>query len=310
VKTQIGEHARFGGVVPEVASRLHLNYLSVAVEEALAQAGKDLADIDLIAVANRPGLSGGLLVGTTLAKTFSMLLGKPMVCVDHLMGHLLAPDLVEPLCFPCIGGVFSGGHCNIYYGESRTQWQMICRSRDDAPGESFDKVAKLMGLGYPGGPALQAFATTGSPKAYPLPKPLPKSLAGDFSFSGLKTAVLYHLKGTNGKSAVPKTQWPDLAASFERVVAETMAKRCVDCAEEKGAEHIYIGGGVAANLRLRQALEQDCRRVRSLKCVFPPLALCMDNAAMIASAGFALYESGVHHDLLEDVCSRSELGLS
>jgi N6-L-threonylcarbamoyladenine synthase len=308
VKTQIETHARFGGVVPEIASRLHLNMLSAAVEEALLQANKKLDEVDLIAVANRPGLSGGLLVGTTLAKTLSVLLEKPLVCVDHLHGHLLAPDLEAATDFPCIGGIFSGGHCNIYYGTSETQWEMLCRSRDDAPGESFDKVAKLMGLSYPGGPALQKFAEHGDPKAYPLPKPLPKSLDGDFSFSGLKTAVLYYLKGTNGKSAVPEVHWPDLAASFELTVAETMSKRCVDLAQEKGARSIYIGGGVAANRRLRDVLQGKCER-RGIACHFPALSLCMDNGGMIARAGLALYQKGVRHGCDEDVSSRSTLGL-
>ena len=307
IKSQIEEHRRFGGVVPEIASRLHLNILSATIEEALQQANVTLREIDLIAVANRPGLVGGLLVGSTIAKTLSYLLHKPLVVVDHLMGHLLASDLEHPLVFPCIGGIFSGGHSNIYLGRGENQWQMLVRSRDDAPGESFDKTAKLMGLSYPGGPAIQRFAEGADEKLVALPLPIPKSLNGDFSFSGLKTSVLYHLKGTNGKQAVPQAQWPDLAAAFQYTVAKALSLRMVECAEAHGVKQIYVGGGVAANRRLREVL-QDLAKAKGMAVQFPTLSLCMDNAAMIARAGCVLYEAGEIADLSVDVSSRSELG--
>ena len=307
IKSQIEEHRRFGGVVPEIASRLHLNILSATIEEALEQAKVKLREIDLIAVANRPGLVGGLLVGSTIAKTLSYLLDKPLVVVDHLMGHLLASDLEQPLVFPCIGGIFSGGHSNIYLGLGENQWQMLVRSRDDAPGESFDKTAKLMGLSYPGGPAIQRFAEGADEKLVSLPLPIPKSLNGDFSFSGLKTSVLYHLKGTNGKQAVPPSQWPDLAAAFQFTVAKALSMRMVECAEVYGVKQIYVGGGVAANTRLREVLS-DMAKPKGIAVQFPALSLCMDNAAMIARAGCVLYNAGEIADINVDVSSRSELG--
>jgi N6-L-threonylcarbamoyladenine synthase len=308
VKSQITEHQRFGGVVPEIASRLHLNYLSSTVSEALEKSGKSMADIDLIAVANRPGLVGGLLVGTTVAKTLAYLLKKPLVMVDHMMGHLMAPDLDQPMQYPCIGGVFSGGPSNIYLGRSESDWKMLVRTRDDAPGESFDKTAKLLGLPYPGGPSIQKFAKGANEKAYHLPKPLPKSLGGDFSFSGLKTAVLYYVKGTNGKAAVPQEHYPDLAASFQYTVASTLTDRLIQCAQEHEVKHIYVGGGVAANKRLREILEERCAK-SNLQAQFPSFQLCMDNAAMIARAGVVLHSQGHLATLHDDISSRSDLGL-
>jgi N6-L-threonylcarbamoyladenine synthase len=308
IKSQIEDHQKFGGVVPEVASRLHLNFLSSTIKEALEQAGKTLADVDLIAVANRPGLVGGLLVGTTLAKTLSYLLNKPLVMVDHLMGHLMAPDLDEPMVYPCVGGIFSGGHSNIYLGQSQHDWTMLVRTRDDAPGESFDKTAKLLGLPYPGGPALQKFAEGADEKAYQLPKPIPKSLDGDFSFSGLKTAVLYHVKGTNGKEAAPAERYPDLAASFQFTVAKALSERLIQCAVEHEVKHIYVGGGVAANRRLREVL-MDVGKMNKIEVRFPSFDLCMDNGAMIARAGGVLFERGELASLDEDISSRSDFGI-
>lgn len=308
VKSQIDEHARFGGVVPEVASRLHLNYLLSATHSALKKADKKVEQIDVISVSHRPGLIGGLLVGTTIAKTLAYLLKKPLVMVDHLQGHLMAPDLIEPIIFPCVAGIFSGAHSNIYYGESYTKWTLLARSRDDAPGEAFDKTAKLLGLSYPGGPAIQRFAEQGDEKLFDLPLPLPKSLGGDFSFSGLKTAVLYHVKGTNGKRKCSKEQWPSLAASFQVSIARGLTKRLIECAEEHDVNAIYIGGGVAANSRLRKELEEECMKVNK-QAFFPSLPLCMDNGAMIARAGNVLYREGCVSTLSEEVCSRSVLGL-
>lgn len=309
VKSQIEDHRRFGGVVPEVASRLHLNFLSATVREAAERAERRLEDIDVIAVANRPGLVGGLLVGSTLAKTLAHLLNKPLVMVDHLHGHLMAPDLDEAMVYPCIGGIFSGGHSNIYMGRSESDWSMLVRTRDDAPGESFDKTAKLLGLEYPGGPSIQKFAEGANEKAYRLPKPAPKSLEGDFSFSGLKTAVMYHVKGTNGKEAVDPSRYGDLAASFQFTVADTLSERLISCAQEQGVKHIYVGGGVAANRRLRERLVERAEPL-GLQVRFPSFSLCMDNAAMIARAGYALFQNGERARLDEDISSRSSFGMA
>ena len=307
VKSQIPEHQRFGGVVPEIASRLHLQVLSSAVKEALYQAKLNLENVDLIAFSHRPGLMGGLAVGATLAKTLSWLLGKPIIAVDHLLGHLMAPDIEQELVFPCVAGIFSGGHSNVYLGQGPTTWELLSQSRDDAPGESFDKSAKLMGLSYPGGPSIQKLAESGDEKTYSLPLPLPKSLGGDFSFSGLKTALLYYVQGTNGKEAVPENRYPDLAASFQWTVAEGLSRRLLQVAEERAVTTIHIGGGVAANQRLRELLIQKGQE-RGVKVQFPSLPLCMDNGAMIARAGLALYEKDGPSPLSIEIESRSSLG--
>jgi N6-L-threonylcarbamoyladenine synthase len=306
VKSQIDEHRRFGGVVPEIASRLHLNYLASAMHEALEKAEVTLEEVDLIGVSTSPGLVGGLLVGSTLAKTLSYTLNKPWVGVDHLFGHLLAPDLVEPLEFPCVAGVFSGAHSNVYLGKSYMEWQLLARSRDDAPGEAFDKTAKLLDLPYPGGPSIQKYAEQGQPNIK-LPEPLPKSLEGDFSFSGLKTSVLYTVQGQQNKAALDKTAWPDLAASFQETVAGTLAKSLLDHAEAHEVKNIYIGGGVAANRRLREILNEKGEQL-GYRVHFPPMPLCMDNGAMIARAALVMYENGHQSTLDEDIQSRSNLG--
>lgn len=313
VRSQIEAHAVFGGVIPELASRLHVEYLRPAVDKALDKAGLSIRDIDLIAVTHRPGLTGCLLTGAMLAKGLAWLSGRPLVMVDHLLGHLLAPDLESPMIYPCIGGIFSGGHCNIYYSRSPLEWKMLAHTRDDAPGESFDKVAKLMELGYPGGPAIQRFCEgiEGNPRLG-LPSPLPPSLEGDFSFSGIKTAVLYHLKGLQGRSPLPKEHWPHLAAGFQLKVAEALSARLVECALENDTQHIYVGGGVAANRVFRDTLSIQAGQ-KGLASRFAPLPLCMDNAAMIAHAGRLMFENDVScvaGSLGEDVSSRSELGFA
>lgn len=307
VRSQIGSHAAFGGVVPELASRMHLSYLPACVREALAASGKSLDDIGLVAVSSRPGLVGCLLVGSTLAKGLSMLLSLPLVTVDHLLGHLLSNDMAGDMAFPCVAGVFSGGNCNIYAGRSRLDWELLARTRDDAPGEAFDKVAKILGLPYPGGPAVDAFAAGHDGGGFALPSPLCPSLGGDFSFSGIKTAVLYHVRGMQGRVQLPKEQWPGLAASFQSAVADALSRRLVDAARETGCRHIYISGGVAANRKLRDTLQMKACEAGML-AAFPGIPLCMDNAAMIARAGLLLHASGVCSGLDEDVSSRSELG--
>ncbi len=309
VKSQVSSHARFGGVVPEVASRLHLAYLVPALREALLRAEVKLTDIDLIAVSHTPGLVGGLLVGTTLAKTLAWQLDKPWLGVDHLLGHMLAPGLETDMKYPCIGGVFSGGHCNIYLGKSALQWSLLARSRDDAPGESFDKIASLLELGYPGGPAIQKFSMSGDSKSYELPSPVPASLAGDFSFSGLKTAVLYLVKGQGSRKALCREKWPDLAASFQRRVAQSLAKHLCEYAMTHGVGHIYVGGGVAANSELRHEVQEQALKI-GVNAVFPSIPLCMDNAAMIAWAGVQQYkETPQSFPLNIDVCARSTMGM-
>jgi N6-L-threonylcarbamoyladenine synthase len=308
VKSQIDDLKKYGGVVPEIASRLHLNYLMGTINEALETSSKSISEIDLIAVSHRPGLLGGLLVGTTIAKTLSLLLKKPLIMVDHLFGHLVASDLDNGITYPCVAGIFSGAHSNIYYGSDDLTWKMMCKSRDDAPGEAFDKVSKLMGLGYPGGPAIQKIAENRNEKMFKIPSPVPKSLNGDFSFSGIKTHILYQIKGSNAKIACPLENYPDLAASFQKAVSEGLSKRLIECAQEKGVKNIYIGGGVAANQKLRTYLQEQAS-AKGIKSECPPLSLCVDNAAMIARAGFLLHKNGVKSNLNDNVYSRSVWGL-
>jgi len=257
-------------------------------------------------VSTSPGLIGGLLVGSTLAKTLAYTLGKPWVGVDHLLGHLVAPDLVEPIEFPCIAGVFSGAHSNVYLGRSYMDWELLVRSRDDAPGEAFDKTAKLMNLSYPGGPSIQRFAEKGQ-ATIKLPSPLPKTLEGDFSFSGLKTAVLYQVQGQQNKQALLEAKWPDLAASFQDTVAKALAKSMIQNALKHEVKNIYVGGGVAANSRLREVLQYEGSK-HGFGVHFPPLSLCIDNGAMIARAALVMYENGYQSNLDEDIQSRSSLG--
>ena len=309
VKSQVDDFKKYGGVVPEIASRLHLNYLMGTVNEALEKSGKKISDIDLIAVSHRPGLLGGLLVGTTIAKTLALLLKKPLVMVDHLYGHLVASDLDNGITYPCVAGIFSGAHSNIYYGSDALTWKMVCKSRDDAPGEAFDKVSKLMGLGYPGGPVIQKISEGRDETMYNVPSPVPKTLNGDFSFSGIKTHILYQIRGSNSKEACPIENHPELAASFQKSVAEGLSKRLIEIALEKNVKHIYVGGGVAANKRLREMTQEKSEKV-GIKSEFPPLSLCVDNAAMIARAGFILKENGVESSLDENVYSRSEWGIN
>jgi N6-L-threonylcarbamoyladenine synthase len=307
VKSQIDDFKKFGGVVPEIASRLHLNYLMGTIKEALNKSSKKIEEVDLIAVSHRPGLLGGLLVGTTIAKTLSLLLNKPLVLVDHLYGHLVASDLDNGIKYPCIAGIFSGAHSNIYFGKDKLTWEMMSKSRDDAPGEAFDKVSKLMGLGYPGGPAIQKIAEGKSETEFKIPSPLPKTLEGDFSFSGIKTHLLYQIKGSQAKEACSVEKYPELAASFQKSVAEGLTKRLIECAKQKGTKHIYIGGGVAANQKLRNHLHEQAMK-NGIQSEYPPIELCVDNAAMIARAGIILHESGVRSDLNENVYSRSVWG--
>lgn len=308
VRSQVPSHSVFGGVVPEVASRLHLQYLAGALEEALKLSNRKIQEVDCIAASNRPGLLGGLLVGTTLGKSLAYSLGKPFIAVDHLLGHLLAADLDGDMHYPCVAGIFSGAHSNVYIGQSPLDWKLLARTRDDAPGEAFDKVARILGLPYPGGPSIQKSAENGDENAYDFPIPLPPSLEGDFSFSGLKTSVLYQVRGQAGKTAAAEGAYPDLAASFQRAAVEGLVKRMLQAAEEESVKAIYVGGGVAANKKLREELTHRAESM-GIRAVFPTFAFCMDNAAMIAGAGAKLAEAGRFSSLNEDVATGSVLGM-
>lgn len=288
VASQIEIHRRYGGIVPEVASREHVVTLGDAIATALQQSQLDWANIDGVAATCAPGLVGALLVGLMAGKTLALVHDKPFLGVHHLEGHIYASYLADPdLQPPYLCLLVSGGHTSLIYVKGCGQYEVLGQTRDDAAGEAFDKVARLLGLGYPGGPVLDRLARQGNPKAFPLPEGNISLPGGgvhpyDSSFSGLKTAVLRLVEKlqTEGVEPLPVA---DIAASFQETVARGLTKRAVACALEYGLPAIAIGGGVAANSGLRHHL-QAAAEAQGLKALFPPLKLCTDNAAMIGCA--------------------------
>lgn len=287
VASQIPVHRPYGGVVPEVASRSHVETLNQAIAQALLEAKLDWAEIDGIAATCAPGLVGALLVGVTAAKTLAILHEKPFIGVHHLEGHIYASYLGEPELEPpflCL--LVSGGHTSLIYVKECGMYETLGETRDDAAGEAFDKVARLLHLGYPGGPVIDKLAREGNPLAFPLPEGKISLPGGgyhpyDSSFSGLKTAVLRLVQ----KLEQENTELPvkDLAASFQETVARSLTKRAIACALDYGIKTIAIGGGVAANSGLRQHLQASAAK-HNLRVLFPPMKFCTDNAAMIGCA--------------------------
>lgn len=287
IASQVEEHALWGGVVPEIASRRHLEALPALIAQVQGESGVAMAELDAIAATVTPGLVGALLVGSVAGRTLARLHGKPFLGIHHLEGHLCSALLGEPLPEgPYLVVLVSGGHTELVRVDGPGLYRRLGRSRDDAAGECFDKVARLLGLGYPGGPAIQAAARDGDPGRFRLPKGRVSLPQGgfhpyDFSFSGLKTAMLRQVQALQLEpDPLPVA---DLAASFEQVVAEVLVERSCRCAEEEGLGTLVLVGGVAANLRLRQLLEQRTRAA-GLAWRAAPLAWCTDNAAMIAIA--------------------------
>lgn len=302
VSSQAKLHERFGGVVPEIASRAHLEAILPVLDEAFAKAGCAIRDCDVIAVTNRPGLVGALLVGVTAAKALSFVHGIPIVPVDHLAAHLYALEMTTPQGGePRLALLVSGGHTALYRMDSPTRAVFLGGTTDDAAGEAFDKVAKLLGLGYPGGPLIQRISAEGDPRAVDFPRAyLPGTRK--FSFSGLKTAVLYRVRGWGARppevtadsaAETPLThrEKADIAASFQQAVVDVLVRKAVDAAEEEGIRSVGIAGGVAANRPLREALAAACAG-RGWQLVLPPMAYCTDNAAMVAGLGGALFREG------------------
>ncbi|KAF0241615.1 MAG: O-sialoglycoprotein [Planctomycetota bacterium] len=309
VRTQVDLHRVFGGVVPEIACRAHAEAIGPVVERAVADAGLKLPDIDVVAVTCQPGLIGALLVGVSAAKSLAWALGKPIVGVDHIEAHLYANRLVHAdFAYPNVGLVVSGGHTSLYYSRGPADHERLGATRDDAAGEAFDKVAKILGLGYPGGPIIDKLARQGNAKAVDMPRL--DDGGPDFSFSGVKTAVLYKWKGQNvGKGRKPKVAVPpprieDLAASFQEAVVDALVSRTMRAAETRGVAQVAMGGGVACNSRLREKMDEASAK-RGFKLFYPPLNLCTDNAAMIAGLGTALFELGRMSNLeLDAVATR------
>jgi len=272
-------HERYGGVVPEIASRHHLEAIDAVVSDALECAGTSLQAVDTVAVTSGPGLIGALLVGLSSAKALAAARGLPLVSVDHLHGHVTASMLGEaPIEPPYICLVASGGHTFVARVDEPTSYTTLGRTLDDAAGEAFDKGARLLGLGYPGGPALDRLARAGDPEAFDFPRPLPGD-GLDFSFSGLKTSLLYRVREM-GESAASERR-ADLAASYQRAVVDVLVARALAGVEQERLTRLAVGGGVAANSELRARLTEACED-RGLDLWVPEMALCTDNAAMIA----------------------------
>jgi len=284
---QEAAHAPYGGVVPEIAARAHVEILPDLIEAALAEAGVQLAEVDAVAATAGPGLIGGVMVGLVTAKGLALAAGKPLVAVNHLEGHALSPMLSAPeLAFPYLLLLVSGGHCQLLSVEALGRYRRLATTIDDAAGEAFDKTAKLLGLGFPGGPAVERAAADGDPGAVPLPRPLVGSAEPHFSFAGLKSAVLRARE--SGRYAAE-----DIAASFQQAVVDCLVDRtarALGAAPEATA--LVVAGGVAANRAVRAALT-DLPARRGLPFVAPPLWLCTDNAAMIAWAGALRFEAGL-----------------
>lgn len=288
VSSQIESHQRFGGVVPEIASRHHVEQMTVVLEEALEQGGVTMADIDAIAVTEGPGLVGALLIGVNAAKALAFAHQKPLVGVHHIAGHIYANQLVADLDFPLLALVVSGGHTELVYMKEHGSFEVIGETRDDAVGEAYDKVARTLQLPYPGGPHIDRMAAEGSP-SIKLPRAWLEEDSYDFSFSGLKSAVIntLHNAKQKGEEIVPE----DLAASFQESVIEVLVGKTIRAMKEYGVNQVLLAGGVAANRGLRAAL-QDAVNKEGKNLVIPPLSLCTDNAAMIATVGSVMYRLG------------------
>ena len=288
VASQVELHERFGGVVPEIASRAHVRRILPTIDEALIQAGATLADLTAVAVVTQPGLVGSLLVGLTAAKTLAMVLDIPLVAVNHTQAHLYACRMVAGRdVFPAIGLVVSGGHSNLYDCNSPLDCKLVGSTIDDAAGEAFDKVARILGLSYPGGPAIERVARDGDSQAFRFPRTFLHDDRLDFSFSGLKTAVLYQVHGTPGAraSAGPLTpqRIANVAASFQEAVTDVLVAKCRQALVQYGRKQLCVGGGVAANSRLRRGLTQLAEEM-GIDVIIAPREYCTDNAAMAAIA--------------------------
>jgi N6-L-threonylcarbamoyladenine synthase len=294
VASQVDVHARYGGVVPELASRQHVEAISVVVEEALAGAGVDLAAIDGIAVTRGPGLVGALLVGLSAAKAIAFARGIPLVGVHHMEGHILAVQLETPVPYPYLALAVSGGHTHLYRVDGIGRYRTLGRTLDDAAGEAFDKVAKLLGLPYPGGVQIDRLAALGNPRAIDFPRPLLHQDNLDFSFSGMKTAVLNFVK----KQPVPLADelLRDLAASFQAAVVDVLCQKTLKAARLHGLARVVVAGGVACNSGLRSRFRALAAEA-GVSVHFPSPALCGDNAAMLAVAGDAYLAAGHHGSL-------------
>ena len=293
VSSQIDSHKRFGGVVPEIASRHHVEQITIVIEECLTQAGMEPADLTAVAVTEGPGLVGALLIGINAAKAFAFAHGLPLIPVHHIAGHIYANALVQPMEFPLLALVVSGGHTELVYMKEHGSFELIGETRDDAAGEAYDKVARVLNLPYPGGPHIDRLAHEAQ-EAVPFPRVWLEEDSYDFSFSGLKSAVINykHNLDQRGEEIIPA----QVAKGFQDSVVEVLTAKTVRAAREYGAKQVIAAGGVSANKGLRTALEEAFTK-EAIPFFVPPLKLCTDNAAMIGAAGFYMYEAGVRGNM-------------
>jgi N6-L-threonylcarbamoyladenine synthase len=290
IYSQIDLHKLYGGVVPEIASRNHVEKISGVIDEALFEAGCGFSDIDLIATTYGPGLVGALLVGLSTAKALAFSLNKPLIPVNHIEGHVAANYIAHPdLEPPFVALIVSGGHSHLVKVVDYGCYEILGKTRDDAAGEAFDKVARALGIGYPGGPQIDLLARRGNGKAIPFTRAYLEQDSLDFSFSGLKSAVLSYLNQMKMKGEPIVTE--DVAASFQEAVVDVLTDKAVEAARRSGVNTLVLAGGVAANSRLREVLDQKTQAL-GLRMLYPPLELCTDNAAMIGCAGYYAYLNG------------------
>lgn len=309
VASQATLHECYGGVVPELACRRHVDMIIPVIDEALKQAGVTLNEIDLISVAKAPGLIGALMIGINAAKALSVTLEKPFIGVNHIEAHLYAAIMsqVEKVSFPSLGVVLSGGHTTLVYMRDIGDYKLISETIDDALGEAFDKVAKMMGLPYPGGPHIETLAKKGNPHSYPLKAGFVKGSPLSFSFSGLKTAVLYSLRGQNSSTLLPsqlsEEEKCNMAATFQRVALQDVVKKTLQAAIEADCETLIFGGGVTNNMALRELF---AKAAPNKKLIWPKAELTLDNAAMIAGLGYHQFRRRGADNLLMEAQSRIE----
>ncbi|MEK4027061.1 MULTISPECIES: tRNA (adenosine(37)-N6)-threonylcarbamoyltransferase complex transferase subunit TsaD [Bacillaceae] len=294
VSSQIESHKRFGGVVPEIASRHHVEQITLVLEETLRQADMAFQDLDAIAVTKGPGLVGALLVGVNAAKALAFAHQLPLIGVHHIAGHIYANRLIKEFAFPLLSLVVSGGHTELVLMEEHGSFQVIGETRDDAAGEAYDKVARTLNLPYPGGPHIDRLAAEGEP-VIDFPRAWLEEGSYDFSFSGLKSAVINTLH--NAEQRRQELRPEDVAASFQQSVIDVLTAKTIRAAKEYKVKQVLLAGGVAANRGLRKALEEQFAELEDIELIIPPLSLCTDNAAMIAAAGTILYEQGKFEDL-------------
>ena len=302
VASQTALHEKYGGVVPEIASRAHVENILPVVSEAISQAGITPEQISAVAIANQPGLSIALMVGVTAAKTLAFAWDKPLIAVNHIHAHLQSALLeAADIELPAVALIVSGGHTNLYDAESALDLRLLGKTIDDAAGEAFDKVATILGLPYPGGPNIEKIAKEGNPKAIRFPRSLMEKDSLDFSFSGLKTAVLYHcqgqdMKGENRVGNMSRQEIADIAASFQAAVVEVLVKKTQRAAKKINARSVLMGGGVACNGALRDAMENMCKK-EHLTLMIAPKKYCTDNAVMVASLAYYKYQAGQFADM-------------